>query len=123
MQNPAHASRLSSRDRTVPHHVRRSLFGSREHNRAPERFSPAASKHDVDSNRACVLRRENPPMRPWHAGLTALESVTPASQNYLLLDLSTVLTVRSCELWLLTIGAVFGEANERGHPVVERNRY
>src|SRR3954468_12510827 len=63
---------------------------------------------------------ENPPMRPWHAGLTALQSMAPASQNYLLLDLSTVLTVRSCELWLLTIGAVFGEANETGHPDVNR---
>jgi len=51
-----------SRESDRPPPIRRSLFASREYNRAPERFSPAASKHDVDSD-ACVLPPENPPMR------------------------------------------------------------
>ena len=55
MQNPAHASRRSSVNRTVLHQIRPSLFASREQNQAPERFSPAPSKHDIDSDRACVL--------------------------------------------------------------------
>src|SRR5260370_17179680 len=65
---------------------------------------------------------ENPSHAAWHAGLTALQSVAPASRHCLLSGLSPVLTDGE----LRTVGVNYrgenpkssGDPNEKAHPVV-----
>jgi hypothetical protein len=126
-----HASRIrlhsgrqaASRESGRSPPIRRSLFASENTFGPPNDSLPPASKQDVGSDRAYVLPVTTPFMRRACRGLTALQSVAPASRDCLLSGLSPVLTDEE----LRTVGVNYrGEIPNRrgperkGHPVVNR---